>query len=258
MPDDLVIDREGAVATLTINRPDTRNAISLGMYQELPKLVRSVEDDPNVKVLVVRGAGTKAFAAGADIAEFEEVRGDAESARRYNEHVAAAEQAIEGMTKPSIAMVHGFCIGGGCGLALACDMRFCDHNGRFGITPAKLGLVYSLESTKRLVDVVGPAQAKWILFSGLHVDAERALRIGLADSVHAPDELATATTEFAQTIATRAQHSVRATKEIVRRINAGQAEDDAATTELRNSSFDTGDYAEGVRAFLEKRSPNFA
>ncbi|MBB4930423.1 enoyl-CoA hydratase/carnithine racemase [Lipingzhangella halophila] len=258
MPDELLIDREGAVATLTINRPDSRNAISLGMYQELPKLVQSVDNDPNVKVLVVRGAGTKAFAAGADIHEFEEVRGNAESARNYNEHVAAAEHALERMTKPSIAMVHGFCIGGGCGLALACDLRFSDHNGRFGITPAKLGLVYSLESTKRLVDLVGPAQAKWILYSGLHVDAERALRIGLADSLHAPEELESATAEFAQAITSRAQYSVRATKEIVRRINAGQAEDDEATTELRNSSFDTDDYAEGVRAFLEKRSPDFA
>ncbi|RNL86073.1 enoyl-CoA hydratase/isomerase family protein [Halostreptopolyspora alba] len=258
MSEDLRIDREGAVATLTINRPDSRNAISLGMYQELPTLVKSVDEDPNVKVLVVRGAGTKAFAAGADIGEFAEVRGDAESARSYNEHVAAAEHALEGMTKPSIAMVHGFCIGGGCGLALACDLRLSDHKGRFGITPAKLGLVYSLESTKRLVDLVGPAQAKWILFSGMHVDAERALRIGLVDSLHDPDELESATIEFAHTIASRAQYSVRATKEIVRRISAGQTEDDEATTDLRNSSFDTEDYAEGVRAFLEKRSPNFA
>ncbi|WP_449353801.1 enoyl-CoA hydratase-related protein [Allosalinactinospora lopnorensis] len=230
----------------------------MGMYRELPKLVESVDSDPNVKVLVVRGAGTKAFASGADIHEFREVRGDAESARSYNEHVAAAEHALERMTKPSIAMVHGYCIGGGCGLALACDLRLSDYEGRFGITPAKLGLVYSLESTKRLVDLVGPAQAKWILFSGLRVDAERALRIGLVDSLHTSEELESATSEFASTLASRAQFSVTATKEIVRRISAGQAEDDRETTQLRNSSFDTDDYAEGVRAFLEKRAPKFA
>lgn len=258
MPDDLRIDREGAVATLTINRPDNRNAINLEMYQELPTLVKSVDEDPNVKVLVVRGAGTKAFAAGADIGEFSTGSDGRERARRYNEYVTAAEHALEHMTKPSIAMVHGFCIGGGCGLALACDLRFCDHKGRFGITPAKLGLVYNLKSTKRLVDLVGPAQAKWILFSGMYVDAERALRIGLVDSLHDPDELESATTEFAHTIASRAQHSVRAAKEIIRRITAGQTEEDATTTELRKASFDTDDYAEGVRAFLEKRAPNFA
>lgn len=258
MADDLQLEHQGAVATLTLNRPDSRNAISLSMYKRLPELAETVNADPGIRVLVVRGAGTKAFAAGADIGEFREVRSDASSARSYNEYVAAAEQALEGITKPTIAMVHGYCIGGGCGLALACDLRFSDHQGRFGITPAKLGLVYSLESTKRLVDLVGPDQAKWILFSGLHVDAERALRIGLVTSLHPAGELEDTTFEFAETIATRAQYSVTATKEIVGRISSGQVEDDAETTRLRNLSFDTDDYAEGVSAFLEKRPPRFS
>lgn len=257
MSENLQLEREGAVATLTLNRPDNRNAINLGMYKALPELAREVENDPSIRVLVMRGAGTKAFAAGADITEFEAVRSDAASARTYNEYVAAAEQALEAITKPTIAMVHGFCIGGGCGLALTCDLRFSDQNGRFGITPAKLGLVYSLESTKRLVDVVGPAQAKWILFSGLHVDAERALRTGLVESTYPTDELEAATYDFARTIASRARYSVAATKEIVGLISAGQVRDDEHTTFLRNSSFDTEDYAEGVRSFLEKRPPRF-
>jgi enoyl-CoA hydratase/carnithine racemase len=255
--EDLVVERSGAIATLVLNRPDSHNAVRLGMYEALPALLSEVDQDRDVKVLVVRGAGQKAFASGADISEFREVRANAETARAYNERVAAAERALEGLSKPTIAMVHGYCIGGGCGLALACDLRFADERASFGITPAKLGLVYSLDSTKRLVDVVGPSRAKWILMSGQRVDAERAHQIGLADEVVPTDDLEKLTYEFAELLCTRAQFSVRATKQIVTRILAGQTEDDEATRDLRNSSFDTDDYAEGVRAFLEKRPPTF-
>lgn len=255
--EDLVVERSGAVATLVLNRPDSHNAVRLGMYEALPDLLAEVDGDQAVKVLVVRGAGQKAFASGADISEFREVRANAETARAYNERVAAAELALEGMSKPTIAMVHGYCIGGGCGLALACDLRFVDERARFGITPAKLGLVYSLDSTKRLVDVVGPSRAKWILMSGQLVNADRAHQIGLADEVVPTDDLEKLTYEFAELLCTRAQFSIRATKQIVTRILAGQTEDDEATRDLRNSSFDTDDYAEGVRAFLEKRPPTF-
>ena len=257
---DLVVERSGpdrAVATLLLNRPDSHNAIRLQMYEALPGVLEEIDDDRTVKVLVVRGSGRKAFASGADISEFRDVRANADTARSYNQRVAAAERALEGMSKPTIAMVHGYCIGGGCGLALACDMRFADDNASFAITPAKLGLVYSLESTKRLVDVVGPAQAKWILMSGHRVDARRAHQIGLADEVVSPDDLEKFTYEFAELLCTRAQFSLRATKQIVGRILAGQTEDDEESRELRNSSFDTEDYAEGVRAFLEKRRPQF-
>jgi enoyl-CoA hydratase/carnithine racemase len=185
------------------------------------------------------------------------VRANAETARAYNERVAAAERALEGLSKPTIAMVHGYCIGGGCGLALACDLRFADQAASFAITPAKLGLVYSLDSTKRLVDVVGPAQAKWILMSGQRVSAERAHQIGLADEQVPGEDLEKLTYEFAELLCTRAQFSIRATKQIISQIVAGQTEDDQASRELRNSSFDTEDYAEGVRAFLEKRRPHF-
>jgi enoyl-CoA hydratase/carnithine racemase len=257
---DLVVERSGpggAVATLLLNRPDSHNAIRLQMYEALPGLLQEIDADASVKVLIVRGAGRKAFASGADISEFREVRANAETARSYNQRVAEAERALEGLSKPTVAMVHGYCIGGGCGLALACDMRFADDNAAFAITPAKLGLVYSLDSTKRLVDVVGPAQAKWILMSGQRVEARRAYQIGLADEVVAPDDLEKLTYEFAELLCTRAQYSIRATKQIVGRILAGQTEDDEESRELRNSSFDTEDYAEGVRAFLEKRRPEF-
>jgi enoyl-CoA hydratase/carnithine racemase len=257
MTDDLILDRAGAVATLTLNRPQTHNAINLGMYEAIPGLIESVAKDPEIKVLVLRGAGEKAFASGADISEFREVRGDADSARAYNERVAAAEQAIEGLEKPTIAMIHGYCIGGGLGLALACDLRFADDRVRMAITPSKLGLVYSLESTKRVVDLVGPSRAKWILMSGQQMRGARVLELGLADELTTPEELEAMTYEFAELVCSRAQFSVRSAKTIVGRVLAGQVTDDEFTTELRNSSFDTDDYAEGVRAFLGKRAPLF-
>lgn len=257
---DLLVERsgpEGAVATVVLNRPDSHNAINLGMYEALPGVLGEVDGDPSVKVVVVRGAGSRAFASGADISEFRQVRANAQTAKAYNERVAAAELALEGLSKPTIAMVHGYCIGGGCGLALACDLRFADEHASFGITPAKLGLVYSLDSTKRLVEVVGPAQAKWILMSGQRLAADRAHQIGLADEVVPAEDLDKLTYEFAELLCSRAQFSIRATKQIVAAILAGQTEDDDATRHLRNSSFDTDDYAEGVAAFLDKRRPNF-
>jgi enoyl-CoA hydratase/carnithine racemase len=257
MSDDLLVERDGAVATVVLNRPDSHNAITLQMYQAIPALFASLDTDESVKVVVVRGAGTKAFASGADISEFEEVRGNAESAKSYNQRVAAAERAIENVSKPTIALILGYCIGGGCGLALSCDLRFGDDRTRMAITPAKLGLVYSLESTKRLVDLVGPARTKWILMSGQQIGAEQAQRLGLLDELSTVEDLDKLAYDFAHLLTTRAQFSVRAAKKIVGRILSGQVVDDDATTELRNSSFDTEDYAEGVRAFLEKRTPRF-
>lgn len=257
MSDHLLVEREGAVATVVLNKPQSHNAISIDMYRDLPGMVTELDADPSVKVVVLRGAGQKSFASGADISEFEQERSDATKARNYNQHVAAAEQAIEGLAKPTIAMIHGYCIGGGAGLAMACDIRFADDRAKFAVTPAKLGLVYSLESTKRLVDLAGPSRAKWILMSGQQIQAERALQLGLFDELYPQAELEAATYEFAELITTRAQFSVRAAKTMVGKVVAGQVLDDEATLELRNSSFDTEDFAEGVRSFLEKRPPRF-
>ena len=257
MTEPLLVQRDGEIATLVLNRPDSHNAITLDMYRALPGLLEEIDRDSDIKVLVVRGAGEKSFASGADITEFREVRSNADGARLYNRAVEAAERALEGLSKPAIALVHGYCIGGGAGLAMACDLRFADERARFAITPAKLGLVYSLESTKRLVDLVGPSRAKWILMSGQQVHADRARELGLFDEVVPVEELDRLTYEFAELLCSRAQFTVRAVKEIVRRIVAGQTAEDEATRELRNSSFDTDDYAEGVRAFLEKRAPAF-
>ncbi|WP_105033325.1 enoyl-CoA hydratase-related protein [Cryobacterium aureum] len=257
MSEDLLVERAGAIATLVLNRPQSHNAINMAMYTELPALISALDDDPTVKVVIVRGAGEKSFASGADISEFQEHRSNAAKAKNYNERVAAAEHAIESLQKPTIAMIHGYCIGGGAGLALACDMRFADTRAKFAITPGKLGLVYSLESTKRVVDLAGPSRANWILTSGLQIPAERALALGLFDELCEQGDLEKYTYEFAETVASRAQFSVRTGKAMVRRVVTGQVTDDAATIDMRNSSFDTEDFAEGVRAFIAKRPPLF-
>lgn len=257
MSDHIVVKRRDAIATVILNRPESRNAINVAMYRDLPDVVRDLDTDPTVKVIVMRGAGTRSFASGADISEFEAERSDAVKAKAYNEKVAAAEHAIEELTKPSVAMIHGYCIGGGAGLALACDLRFADRSAKFAITPAKLGLVYSLESSKRMVDLVGPSRAKWILYSGLQIPADRAYQLGLFDEVVDTDCLEELTYGFAETVCSRAQFSVRAGKVMVDKVVAGQVRDDEATADLRNSSFDTEDFTEGVQAFMAKRSPNF-
>lgn len=254
---DIHVERTGEIATLVLDRTAKRNALTHEMWKAIPDLVREVEDDGSVKTLIVRGTDATAFSAGADIKEFGTLRADSESARIYNEATHAAERALASMEKPTIAMVQGPCIGGGCEIALSCDLRISDTSARFGITPARLGLVYSLSATKRLVDLVGPAKAKYILFSGRQIDAQRAYEIGLTDQLHGPEEVEGQTRELAEEICARAQFSVRSTKHIIRLILDGQSDDDEVTLGLRNGSFDTEDYQEGVRAFLEKRSPNF-
>jgi enoyl-CoA hydratase/carnithine racemase len=255
--DHLVLKKDGAIATLVINRPDKRNPISFAMWQAIPSFVEDVENDDAIKVLIIRGAGDKAFSAGADISEFETYRADSEGARVYNEATHVAERALAEMTKPSLAMIHGYCIGGGAEIALACDLRFADTNARFGITPARLGIVYSLTATKQLTDLAGPAVTKYILFSGEHLHARRAYEVGVIDALLEPEKLAARVLEFGELIASRSQYSVRSSKRIVQKIQAGHVEDDEETLRLRNESFDRADYKEGVRAFLDKRPPVF-
>jgi enoyl-CoA hydratase len=253
----LRIEREDNLAWLVIDRPDKRNALNYEMWMALPELAAELEADPAVRVVILRGVDDSAFSAGADISEFETLRANSEGARTYNAATHAGERAIAELRKPTVAMVQGPCIGGGCGLALACDFRFSDENGRFGITPAKLGMVYSLTATKQLVDVVGPSHAKYILFSGLQLDAERAYQIGLVNELVPTAEIVGRTRRFASIVASRAQYAVRGTKRVVELILDGESEDNEETKSLRNDAFDTEDYQEGVRAFLEKRKPVF-
>ena len=256
MSQGLTLDRHGDIAELVINQPAKRNAMSFEMWEALPKLIAEVDADDSVKVLVVRGAGDH-FCAGADISEFETRRATAEGARVYGEHVERAAHSLGDMRKPSIAMIQGFCIGGGCELALACDLRFAGRTATLGITPAKLGLVYTFSSTRQLVTAVGPSFAKYILFSGARLTAEEALRVHLVDQLVDPERLEEETYEFARTISTRSQVSVRGAKRMIQKIKDGMDVADEESVELSINAVDSEDYKEGVRAFLEKRPPVF-
>ncbi|MGW6448305.1 enoyl-CoA hydratase/isomerase family protein [Lentzea sp. NPDC055074] len=252
MSEFLELSAAGPVATLTINRPAKRNAMSYEMWSALPGLLGRVSADESVRVLVIRGGAH--FSAGADIAEFSTLRQGAEGAAHYGEAVHKGERAIAELDKPTIAAVAGFCVGGGCEIALACDMRVASADARFGITPAKLGIVYNFTSTKALVDAVGPAWAKQILFSADLIDAPTALRIGLVNEV--VESLDARVKELSEQIAGRAQVSVRGAKKIINSITDGGHEDDFVRA-LYAEAASSADYAEGVTAFLEKRPPRF-
>lgn len=248
----LRLEIEDAVATLTIDRPSKRNAMSFEMWSAIPGLLDKVAADDEVRALVIRG--TDHFSAGADISEFATLRAGAEGAERYSEAVHAGERAIVGLPIPTIAAITGVCVGGGCEIALACDMRVAAPDARFGITPAKLGIVYNFTSTKQLVDVVGPAWARQILFTAEIIDADTALRIGLVNELTA-DPVARAMA-LAATMASRARVSVRGAKTIIGKITEGDHEDDEVRA-LYVESVHSAEYAEGVAAFLDKRPPRF-
>lgn len=251
------LQQDGEVATLVLDRPAKRNAITLAMWEAIPTLLDDVESREDVAVLVVRGAGERAFSAGADISEFESLRATPEDSARYNAVAGAAQDRLAGVSGPTIALIRGGCVGGGLGLALSCDLRVADEQARFAITPARLGIVYPVDVTKRLVDLVGPSQTKQILFTGAAFGAERAREIGLVNEVAAAHEVEDRVLELSRTIATRAPYSIRATKTIVDAVAQGLRSEDERTLALRSGAFDTEDYREGVRAFLEKREPHF-
>jgi enoyl-CoA hydratase/carnithine racemase len=253
--DTLLLDRDGPVATLTINRPDRLNAVTFAMFSRLPALLSEAEAMAGVRVLVLRGAGRKSFSAGADISEFATARTTPQQAAVYDNAVLAAEEALATFPAPTIAAIHGHCYGGGCALALACDLRFASSGARFAITPAKLGIVYPLRATRRLIDAVGPSRAKFILMSGLDIDAARAAAIGLVDEVD--DDVDAAVDDLAAILAGRSGVTQRAVKQTVARVLDGATADDDAQAALRDAALASPDYAEGVSAFLERRPPKF-
>lgn len=248
--------KDGAAAHLVLNKPDKKNALSEAMWRAIPKLLSDAEADAAVRLLIVRGAGG-AFAAGADISEFEEVYSTTERAAEYSRAVAAALDGLAAFPRPTLAAVDGACVGGGCGIALACDLRFAAHGSKFGITPGKLGLVYTLNDTRRLIDAVGVSAAKDILFTGRILSADEALSLGLIDRLTGRDALMDEARAFCDQVASASAVSARITKQIIARIQAGQAEDDAETRKLFLDAFQGEDFQEGYRAFLAKRKPEF-
>ncbi|MCM3670378.1 enoyl-CoA hydratase-related protein [Mesobacillus maritimus] len=248
---------ENGIGTIFINRPEKRNALTYDMWTGLAKLVDDCTNNKEVKVIIFRSTTEKAFSAGADIGEFKTMRYTAEGAEKYNDATMVLEEKIAKCPKPSIAMISGFCVGGGCEIAVACDFRFSNETGRFGITPAKLGLIYNTPGTKNLVELVGPANAKDILFTGRIIDADEALHMGLINRIFEKDALEDQTYDFANLISQNAQMSVRGSKKIINKVLEGELEDSKETAEMVIESFVSEDYREGVTAFLEKRKPNF-
>ncbi|MEU3788224.1 enoyl-CoA hydratase/isomerase family protein [Streptomyces fructofermentans] len=231
------------VATVVVNHPAKRNAMTADMWRSLPPLLAALAADPAVRVLVLTGEGGT-FCAGADISS---LRGSSELAQDL---AVRAEDALAAFPGPTLAAVRGHCVGGGCQLAAACDLRFADEGASFGVTPARLGIVYPSSSTRRLVSLVGPATAKYLLFSGELIDAERALRSGLVDEVLPGGELDKRVAEFTRTLVSRSRLTQAAAKEFA----DGRTDRDAYWAEQARAG---GDTAEGVAAFLERRRPHF-
>jgi enoyl-CoA hydratase/carnithine racemase len=254
----LVVTRHGGVVTIRMDRPDKHNAISFAMWSALGRMMPLLAADDSVDVVVLRGAPGGPFSAGADISEFTTLRSDPEGARRYSEAVAAGEGALIAFPKPTIALVEGFAIGGGTQVAVACDLRVCDTTARFGVTPSKLGIVYALGSTARLVETVGAAWARWILLTGDLLDAQQALRIGLVHEVLSPNDVDARAYELARTLTQRARISLTGGKALIDRAFAGRLDEDHEVQSLYEQSWSSREYAEGVAAFLAKRSPDFA
>ena len=253
----LRVSQQGGTVTVVLDRPERHNAINLAMWQAFARLMPVLADDDTVAVVVFRGAPGGPFSAGADITEFQLLRSTPESAERYGAAMLAGEGAIAAFPKPTIALVEGFAIGGGSQLALACDLRLCEPSARFGITPAKLGIVYGLASTARLVDQIGRAWASWILFTGDLVDADTALRIGLVHEVVAGGALPARVDALTATLSSRARVSLLGAKRLLDKISAGELVEDDDVRAIYASSLHSPEYAEGVAAFLAKRPPDF-
>lgn len=253
----LFVEKQGAIATIFLNRPSKRNALNLEMWITLSSLLEELESDEQTKVVVIRGVDETAFAAGADISEFLSNRSSAQKAKEYNDLSMESVDRLHRFSKPTIAMIQKYAVGGGLDIALSCDFRFSAEDGIFAITPSKLGIVYNLTSTKRLVDLIGPSNTKEILYTARTLDVSEAYRIGLIDRIYSSSDIVSKTYEFAALIAERSQVSVRGAKQMVQAILEGHTEENEGIATLVLQSFDSDDYKEGVQAFLEKRKPQF-
>ncbi len=252
--DPITLSIANDVATISLNRPEKRNALNRAMWAGLADAANRADADAAVKIIVVRGAGGH-FAAGADISEFETVYGSKDASADYAKTVASGIAALTRAAKPVIAQIEGACVGGGMAIALACDLRLAGTGAKLGITPAKLGIVYGLADTKRLVDAVGASKAKDILFTGHIMGAGEARAIGLVDEVH--EDVANAVADKAAMIAANSQWSVRKSKEILRLILGGTLAETEETSRWHVEGMEMDDFREGRAAFMEKRKPDF-
>lgn len=249
---------EAGVGWITFNHPERRNAMSLAMWQGLGIAAEALERDAAVRVVVLRGAGGKAFVSGADISEFEQHRADARQKTTYDEVAARGHAGLAALTKPLLAMIEGFCVGGGLAIALAADVRFAAAGARFAIPAARLGLGYDYRGVAALARLVGPSAARDMLFSARFLAADEALRLGLVNAVLPQEDLEAHVAAYAATVAANAPLTVQAAKQAVRVFERyADHPDAAAVATMVARCFDSDDYREGRRAFLDKRIPHF-
>ena len=256
MSERILSRKDGAVGWLVFNNPERRNAVSLDMWEAIPKVLGEFAADDAIRVVVLTGAGDKAFVSGADISQFEKQRSTAETVAHYDEIGEKAQTRLKNFEKPVIAMIRGYCIGGGLNIANLCDLRIAADDARFGIPAAKMGLGYRASSMKNLVDIVGKAAALEIMITARQFSADEARQMGFVHRVVPVAELEKTTREYCDMIAANAPLTMRAAKRIIREVTANDY-DAAACQAWVKECFDSEDYREGRRAFMEKRKPVF-
>ena len=256
--DKILSVKTGGLGYVTFNNPERRNAVSLDMWQSVAAVLADFEDDPSVRVIVMRGAGGRSFVSGSDISQFEDLRKSAEQSEVFAKFSSEALKKMSACSKPLIAMIQGYCIGGGVRVAACADIRIASDDAVFGIPAAKLGLGYSFESAEILVGLVGPAFAKEMLFTGRRLSADEALRIGLINGVAPRDSIEAKVAELASEIARNAPLSVRAAKIAVdQAMLAPEKRDMGLVAASIRACFDSQDYAIGRKAFKDKGTPEF-
>lgn len=254
----VIAEKQGPVGWLVFNNPERRNAISVDMWEAIPRVLDRFEADPELRAIVLAGAGDKAFVSGADISQFESQRSGAEAVQRYEEIAEGAQLRLQRCDKPVLAMIRGYCLGAGVNIALTCDLRIAAEDARFGIPAARMGLGYRVSSTKNLVDTIGPAHTREMLITARQYGAAEAERIGLVQRVVPAAALEAEVLETCAGIAANAPLTMRTAKRIVRELLASpESFDEAACRALVKECFESSDYKEGRRAFMEKRRPAF-
>ena len=256
--DKMIAETAGAVGRLVFNNPARHNAVSLEMWEAMEELLAQFAHDPAVRVVVLSGAGGKAFVSGADISRFEDERASRDAVERYNRATARATAALLECQKPTVAMIDGWCLGGGVSIAVCCDLRIASDASQFGVPAAKLGLGYGFDGVRRVVDLVGPANAKEIFFTGRRYPAAEAHAMGLINRVLPKADLAAYVEALAAEIAGNAPLTVASIKTIVGELAKDPDRRDIDRCErMTKACFDSQDYIEGRRAFMDKRKPDF-
>ena len=254
----ILAEIKDGVGRITFNQPEKRNAMSVAMWSGMGAALDLFEADASVRCIVLTGAGDKAFVSGADISQFDKMRSDADAQREYSKQTAGGRLKLASFPKPVIAEIRGFCMGGGLGIAMSCDIRIAAEGSQFGIPAAKLGIAYGFDMVRHLVDLVGPAHAHMILMTGERFDAAEAARVGLINKVVAADALAGEVAKLTATLAVNAPLSLYANKRTVQAVLQDRADRDMAGINAAMAAcFDSSDYQEGRRAFMEKRKPAF-